>query len=57
MKEALLKLPPGKVTVLPPTETAKAIVDINGVEHKFIDSLHIYYLDLPSYYYGLTGLG
>jgi len=55
VKEALLQLPPGKVVVLPPTETAKVIVDINGVEHKCIDKFHIYYLDLPSYYYGLTG--
>lgn len=55
VKDALLKLPPGKVVVLPPTETAKAEIDINGVEHKFIDKFHIYYLDLPSYYYGLTG--
>ncbi|MCX6080157.1 MAG: hypothetical protein NTW32_11540 [Chloroflexi bacterium] len=55
VKDALLKLPPGKVVVLPPTETAKVEVDINGVEHKFIDKFHIYYLDLPSYYYGLTG--
>ncbi len=55
VKEYLLKLPPGKVVVLPPTETAKTIVDINGVEHKFIDKFHIYYLDLPSFYYGLTG--
>ena len=30
-------------------------MDINGVEHKFIDKFHIYYLDLPSFYYGLTG--
>ncbi len=55
VKDALLQLPPGKVVVLPPTETAKSDVDINGVEHKFIDKFHIYYLDLPSYYYGLTG--
>ncbi|HNO92988.1 MAG TPA: hypothetical protein PKJ84_02385 [Anaerolineales bacterium] len=55
VKNALLKLPPGKVVVLPPTETAKVVIDINGVEHKFIDKFHIYYLDLPSYYYGLTG--
>ena len=55
VKEALLSMPPGKVVVLPPTETAKVIVDISGVEHKFIDKFHIYYLDLPSYYYGLTG--
>jgi hypothetical protein len=55
VKEYLLKLAPGKVVVLPPTETAKTIVDINGIDHKFIDKFHIYYLDLPSYYYGLTG--
>ncbi len=55
VKNELLKRPPGKVVVLPPTETAKVIVDISGVEHKFIDKFHIYYLDLPSYYYGLTG--
>jgi hypothetical protein len=41
--------------VLPPTETAKEVVDSNGVDHKFIDKFYIYYLDLPSYYYGLTG--
>jgi hypothetical protein len=55
VKTVLERLPPGKVVVLPPTETAKIIVDIAGVEHKFIDKFHIYYLDLPSYYYGLTG--
>jgi hypothetical protein len=55
VKEELLKHPPGKVVVLPPTETAKVIVDIAGNEHKFIDKFHIYYLDLPSFYYGLTG--
>jgi hypothetical protein len=55
VKDELLKRPPGKVVVLPPTETAKVIVDITGAEHKFIDKFHIYYLDLPSFYYGLTG--
>ncbi|HRW45962.1 MAG: hypothetical protein M9936_24200 [Caldilinea sp.] len=55
VKNELLKRPPGKVVVLPPTETAKVIVDIAGVEHKFIDKFHLYYLDLPSFYYGLTG--
>ncbi len=55
VKTLLESLPPGKVVVLPPTETAKVIVDASGVEHKFIDKFHIYYLDLPSYYYGLTG--
>ena len=55
VKTLLESMPPGKVVVLPPTETAKVIVDASGVEHKFIDKFHIYYLDLPSYYYGLTG--
>ncbi|MFN8464500.1 MAG: hypothetical protein U0X20_03080 [Caldilineaceae bacterium] len=55
VKDELLKHPPGKVVVLPPTETAKVVVDIDGAEHKFIDKFHIYYLDLPSFYYGLTG--
>lgn len=55
VRDFLVKMPPGKVVVLPPTETAKVIIDIDGVERKFIDKFHIYYLDLPSYYYGLTG--
>ena len=54
-KDYLLTLPIGKTIVLPPTETAKTVIDINGVEHKFIDKFHLYYLDLPSYYYGLSG--
>lgn len=55
VKEFLLERPEGKTIVLPPTETAKRIVDIEGEEHKFIDKFHIYFLDMPSYYYGLTG--
>ncbi len=55
VKTVLQRMPPGKVIVLPPTETAKVAVSPTGVEHKFIDKFHIYYLDLPSYYYGLTG--
>jgi len=55
VRDFLRQQPPGKLVVLPPTETAKVVVDINGVERKFIDKFHIYYLDLPSYYYGLTG--
>ncbi|MEV9417929.1 hypothetical protein AB0360_26890, partial [Klebsiella pneumoniae] len=47
--------PEGKTVVLPPTETAKLVQDANGVDHKFIDKFFIYYLDKPSYYYGLTG--
>jgi hypothetical protein len=55
LKDALLELDEGKTVVLPPTETAKLVTDDNGVDHKFIDKFFIYYLDLPSYYYGLTG--
>jgi len=55
LKQVLLGLPRGKTVVFPPTETAKANMDIDGYEHKFIDKFHAYYLDLPSYYYGLTG--
>ncbi len=55
LKTALLALPEGKTVVLPPTETAKLVTDDNGIDHKFIDKFFIYYLDLPSYYYGLTG--
>lgn len=55
LKAAIVELPPGKTVVLPPTETAKLVTDTNGVDHKFIDKFYIYYLDRPSYYYGLTG--
>ncbi|KJC63834.1 hypothetical protein [Agreia bicolorata] len=55
VKQALNELPEGKTVVLPPTETAKLVADSNGVDHKFIDKFFIYYLDKPSYYYGLTG--
>lgn len=55
LKQNLLTLETGKTVVLPPTETAKLVTDENGIDHKFIDKFFIYYLDLPSYYYGLTG--
>ncbi|KZE42884.1 hypothetical protein [Microbacterium sp. T32] len=55
LKQELNSLPEGKTVVLPPTETAKLVQDANGVDHKFIDKFFIYYLDKPSYYYGLTG--
>lgn len=55
LKEHIRALPEGKTIVLPPTETAKLVTDDNGVDHKFIDKFFIYYLDQPSYYYGLTG--
>ncbi|WKK72486.1 hypothetical protein Q0F99_05930 [Rathayibacter oskolensis] len=55
LKHELNSLPEGRTVVLPPTETAKLVADENGVDHKFIDKFFIYYLDKPSYYYGLTG--
>lgn len=55
LKQELNSLPEGKTVVLPPTETAKLVEDANGIDHKFIDKFFIYYLDKPSYYYGLTG--
>ncbi len=55
LKHALNELPEGKTVVIPPTETAKLVGDENGVDHKFIDKFFIYYLDKPSFYYGLTG--
>lgn len=55
LKDALLKYPKGKTVVLPPTETAKLVVGPDEVPHKFIDKFYIYYLDQPSFYYGLTG--
>ncbi len=55
LKHALNGLPEGKTVVIPPTETAKLVGDENGIDHKFIDKFFIYYLDKPSFYYGLTG--
>ncbi|MBA8814997.1 hypothetical protein FHX48_000049 [Microbacterium halimionae] len=55
VKRAIQALPEGKTVVLPPTETAKLVTDDNGIDHKFIDKFFIYYLDQPSFYYGLTG--
>ncbi len=55
VKDVLNTLPEGKTVVLPPTETAKLVSDSNGVDHRFIDKFYMYYLDKPSYYYGLTG--
>ena len=55
LKDELVKLPKGKTVVLPPTETAKLVVGPDEVPHKFIDKFYMYYLDQPSFYYGLTG--
>ena len=55
MKQFLNTLPPEKTIVLPPSETSKRITSIDGNEHKFIDKFYIYYLNKPSFYYGLSG--
>lgn len=55
LRQQIEALPDGKVVVLPPTETAKLTEGDDGVDHKFIDKFFIYYLDAPSFYYGLTG--
>lgn len=55
LKQQIEALPDGKVVVLPPTETAKLTAGDDGIDHKFIDKFFIYYLDKPSFYYGLTG--
>ena len=55
LKDELVKLPRGKTVVLPPTETAKLVVGTDRKPHKFIDKFYMYYLDQPSFYYGLTG--
>jgi hypothetical protein len=55
LKAEILKLPPAKTVVLPPTEAGKLVTDTTGVDHKFNDKFFIYYLDRPSYYFGLTG--
>ena len=47
--------PQGKTIMIPPTETQKRVIDANGNGHKFIDKFYIYYLNKPSYYYGLGG--
>ena len=55
VKRELEALPNGKTVVLPPAETSKLVIAPDGIEHKFIDKFYIYYLDQPSFYYGLTG--
>lgn len=55
VKQVLDALPEGKTIVLPPSEAQKRTVDENGVRHKFIDKFFIYYLNKPSYHFGLSG--
>lgn len=55
MKEALRPLPQGKVVILPPSEGPWIGETGDGQEYRFIDKFFIYYLNSPSYYFGLTG--
>ncbi|ALM09466.1 MAG TPA: hypothetical protein DEB30_05625 [Candidatus Peribacter riflensis] len=55
IKEALKSLPSGKVVVVPPSEGPWIGRTADGHEYKFIDKFFIYYLDAPSFYFGLTG--
>jgi len=55
IKQKLLENGPGRTVVLPPSETPRFVEDSNGIDHKFIDKFFLYFLDQPSYYYGLTG--
>jgi hypothetical protein len=53
IRTQLRRLPEGKTIVIPPVEAAKRITAEDGAMHKFIDKFYIYYLDVPSHYYGL----
>lgn len=55
IREALDPLPQGKVVVLPPSEGPWIGEGSDGNPYKFIDKFFIYYLNRPSYYFGLTG--
>ncbi|MDD5103290.1 MAG: hypothetical protein PHX93_02720 [Candidatus Peribacteraceae bacterium] len=55
IKDALQTLPPGKVVVLPPSEGPWIGETKENVPYKFIDKFFIYFLNKPSYYFGLTG--
>jgi len=55
IKGKLDMLPEGKTIVLPPSEAQKRTTDMNGIRHKFIDKFFIYYLNKPSYHFGLSG--
>lgn len=55
MKEALETLPRGKVIVLPPSEGPWIGETGNNETYKFIDKFFIYFLNRPSYNFGLNG--
>jgi len=55
VKNVLQHHQPGITVMLPPSESPLNIRDQNGNIHTFIDKFYIYYLNQPSYYYGLNG--
>lgn len=55
IKDALDPLPRGKTIVLPPAEGPWLGKTTDGHTYKFIDKFFIYYLNKPSYYFGVTG--
>lgn len=55
IKEALQPLPQGKTIVFPPSEGPWIGKTEDGQEYRFIDKFFIYYLNSPSYHFGLSG--
>ncbi|MDO8469125.1 MAG: hypothetical protein Q7S29_05200 [Candidatus Peribacter sp.] len=55
IKEALRPLPKGKLVILPPSEGPWLGETADGQEYRFIDKFFIYFLNSPSYYFGLNG--
>ncbi|MFH0851708.1 MAG: hypothetical protein V1876_03075, partial [Candidatus Peregrinibacteria bacterium] len=55
IKSALQALPQGKVIVLPPSEGPWIGESGKEEPYQFIDKFFIYFLNSPSYYFGLTG--
>lgn len=55
IKDTLVSLPQGRTVVLPPSETSLVVQDSEGMDYRFIDKFYIYFLNQPSFYYGLSG--
>jgi len=55
IKDTLKNFPNGRMIILPSSDSDWTLRDPEGDSYKFIDKFYIYFLDLPSYYYGATG--
>lgn len=55
IKEAIHALPRGKTIVLPSSESQLMGRTDEGGTYRFIDKFYIYFLDIPSFYFGLSG--